>query len=116
MNMKILKVNIEGESIRCHSFILASCSEFFKNLFTSNMKEKQEMKVDLQNIPLKTFQLILKTLYTGCELLTKDNVLDVWSAVHQLQIHILVQHCEDFVVGNLSPETLETYRKQAELL
>uniref|UniRef100_A0A2C9LHZ3 BTB domain-containing protein n=1 Tax=Biomphalaria glabrata TaxID=6526 RepID=A0A2C9LHZ3_BIOGL len=109
------EVNIEGENIRCHSFILASCSEFFKNLLKSNLKEKQEMKVDLQNIPLKTFQLILKTLYTGCDLLTKDNVLEVWSAVHQLQIHILVQHCEDFVIGNLSPETMETYRKQAEL-
>uniref|UniRef100_A0A2C9M7N6 BTB domain-containing protein n=1 Tax=Biomphalaria glabrata TaxID=6526 RepID=A0A2C9M7N6_BIOGL len=110
------QVNIEGETIRCHLFILASCSEFFSSLIRSNMKEKQEMKVDLQNIPMKTFQLILKTLYTGCELLTKDNVLKVWSAVHQLQIHFLVQHCEDFILENISLEILETYKKHAEFL
>ncbi|XP_013060882.2 uncharacterized protein LOC106050455 [Biomphalaria glabrata] len=110
------QVNIEGETIRCHLFILASCSEFFSSLIRSNMKEKQEMKVDLQNIPMKIFQLILKTLYTGCELLTKDNVLEVWSAVHQLQIHFLVQHCEDFILENISLETLETYKKHAEFL
>ncbi|KAI8738657.1 uncharacterized protein LOC106050460 [Biomphalaria glabrata] len=110
------QVNIEGETIRCHSFILASSSEFFGGLLRSNMKEKLDMKVDLQNIPLNIFQLILKTLYTGCELLTKDNVLEVWSAVHQLQIDFLIQHCEDFVLKNISLETLEEYKKQAEFL
>ncbi|KAI8738655.1 kelch protein 8 [Biomphalaria glabrata] len=110
------QVNLEDESVRCHSFILASCSEFFGSLLRSNMKEKQDMKVDLQNIPSDIFLLILETLYTGCELLTKDNVLEVWSAVHQLQIHFLIQHCEEFVLGNISLETLETYKKQAEFL
>ncbi|KAK0041917.1 kelch-like protein 8 [Biomphalaria pfeifferi] len=110
------QVNIEGECIKCHSFILASCSEFFRSLLRSNMKEKLEMKVDLQNIPMNIFQLILKTLYTGCDLLTKDNVLEVWSAVHQLQIDCLIEHCEDFAIENVSIETLETYKKQAEFL
>ncbi|KAK6978440.1 kelch-like protein 8 [Biomphalaria glabrata] len=110
------QVNIEDECIKCHSFILASCSEFFRSLLRSNMKEKLEMKVDLQNIPMNIFQLILKTLYTGCELLTKDNVLEVWSAVHQLQIDCLIEHCEDFAIENVSIETLETYKKQAEFL
>uniref|UniRef100_A0A2C9KHR2 BTB domain-containing protein n=1 Tax=Biomphalaria glabrata TaxID=6526 RepID=A0A2C9KHR2_BIOGL len=110
------QVNIEGECIKCHSFILASCSEFFESLFRSNMKEKLDMKVDLQNIPLNIFQLILKTLYTGCKLLNVDNVLEVWSAAHQLQIHFLIKHCEDFILENISQETVETYRKQADFL
>ncbi|KAK0041927.1 kelch-like protein 8 [Biomphalaria pfeifferi] len=110
------EVKIEGETIRCHIFILASCSEFFGSLLRSSMREKREMTVDLQNISLNIFQLILKTLYTGCELLTKDNVMEVWSAVHRLQIHFLVQHCEVFVLKNISLETLETYKKQAEFL
>uniref|UniRef100_A0A2C9KSP9 BTB domain-containing protein n=1 Tax=Biomphalaria glabrata TaxID=6526 RepID=A0A2C9KSP9_BIOGL len=110
------QVIIDGECIRCHSFLLASCSEFFRCLLRSNMREKLEMKVDLQNIPLNIFQLILKTLYTGCELLTKDNVLEVWAAVHQLQFDFLIQHCEDFVSKNISPDTLKTYTKHAKFL
>ncbi|KAI8738658.1 uncharacterized protein LOC106050446 [Biomphalaria glabrata] len=110
------QVNIEGECVKCHSFILASCSEFFRSLLRSNMKEKLDMKVDLQNIPLNIFNLILQTLYTGCELLTKDNVLEVWSAVHLLQIHFLILHCEDYVLKNISLETLETYKRQGEFL
>nr|KAI8729103.1 kelch-like protein 8 [Biomphalaria glabrata] len=74
------------------------------------------MKVDLQNIPLSIFQLILKTLYTGCELLTKDNVLEVWSAVHQLQIQFLIQHCEDYISENISTDSLVNYKKQADSL
>ncbi|XP_013060881.2 uncharacterized protein LOC106050463 isoform X2 [Biomphalaria glabrata] len=109
------QVNVEGESIKVHSFMLASCSEFFRNLLNSNMKEKQEMKVDLPNISSTTFRLILETLYTGCELLTKYNVLEVWSAVHQLQIHFLMQHCEDFIVDNVTVETVSAYKKQAEI-
>ncbi|KAI8738646.1 uncharacterized protein LOC106050449 [Biomphalaria glabrata] len=110
------EVIIEGESIKCHSLILASCSEFFGGLLRSNMKEKLEMKVDLPSISFKTFQLILEILYTGCELLTKDNVLDVWAAVHQLQIHFLVQHCEEFVLENISVETMDAIKRQADFL
>ncbi|XP_013060865.2 uncharacterized protein LOC106050447 [Biomphalaria glabrata] len=110
------QVNIDGQTIRCHSFILASCSEFFASLLRSNMKEKLEMKVDLQNIGLEIFQLILRMLYTGNDLLTKDNVLEVWAAVHQLQIDFLIQQCEDLILENLSLETLETYKTQADFL
>ncbi|XP_013060866.2 uncharacterized protein LOC106050448 [Biomphalaria glabrata] len=110
------EVIIEGESIKCHSFLLASCSEFFYNLLDSNMKEKQEMKVNLQNISLKSFKLILDTLYTGSELLTKDNVLEIWATVHELQIEFLIQHCEDFVVDNVTLETMRVYKRQADIL
>uniref|UniRef100_A0A2C9L3V2 BTB domain-containing protein n=2 Tax=Biomphalaria glabrata TaxID=6526 RepID=A0A2C9L3V2_BIOGL len=111
-----LEINIDGERIRCNSFILASCSKFFRSLLRPNSKEKLESTIDLQTIPLNIFHLVLKTLYTGCDLLTKDNVLDVWSAVHQLQIDFLVQHCEDFTLENISLETLEIYKKKAEIL
>ncbi|XP_055898400.1 uncharacterized protein LOC106050452 [Biomphalaria glabrata] len=108
------EVIVEGERIKCHSFLLASCSEFFRNLLDSNMKEKQDMKVDLPNVTSKTFKLILNSLYTGEELLTNDNVLEVWSAVHMLQIRFLIQHCEDFIVDNVTIETIPEYKKQAE--
>ncbi|KAK0041919.1 kelch-like protein 8 [Biomphalaria pfeifferi] len=80
------------------------------------MKEKLEMKVDLPSISFKTFQLILEILYTGCDLLTKDNVLEVWAAVHQLQINFLVQHCEEFVLENISVETMDAIKRQADFL
>ncbi|KAK0041913.1 kelch repeat and BTB domain-containing protein 3, partial [Biomphalaria pfeifferi] len=110
------EVIVEGERIKCHSFLLASCSEFFRNLLDSNMKEKQDMKVNLPNVTSKTFKLILNSLYTGELLLTNDNVLDVWAAVHQLQIDFLVQHCEDFIVVNVTTETFQAYEKQADVL
>ncbi|KAK6978442.1 kelch-like protein 8 [Biomphalaria glabrata] len=110
------EVIVEGEHIKCHSFLLASCSEFFRNLLDSNMKEKQDMKVDLPNVTSKTFKLILNSLYTGELLLTNDNVLDVWAAVHQLQIDFLVQHCEDFIVVNVTVETFQAFKKQADVL
>lgn len=35
-------VKVQGETIECHRFLLAACSEFFNALFRSGMKEAAE--------------------------------------------------------------------------
>ncbi|KAH9491931.1 hypothetical protein Btru_026810 [Bulinus truncatus] len=49
------------------------------------MKESLEKSVTLEDVSLETLELILQILYIGCDVLTHDNVRDIWFACHRLQ-------------------------------
>lgn len=109
-------VKIDKESIECHRFILAACSDFFQALFNSGMKEVTENCVVLKNISVAVFELVLKSVYTGVNVLTLENFLEVWRAVHQLQIKFLKHLCEEFAIKSISIDTWENTHKTASLL
>lgn len=109
-------VNIDGTTIKCHRLILGACSEFFRCLFRSNMKETNENVVTLKGISVGTFNLILKYVYNGDNLLTVDNVIEVWRAVDQLQIDFMIDICEKFAINVMSLNNLEDIYKTAKLL
>nr|XP_055868523.1 kelch-like protein 40b isoform X3 [Biomphalaria glabrata] len=98
----------------CHRFLLAACSWFFKGLFRSGMIETK-LKCVTIDISYETFELILETLYTGHDVLTNDNVIDIWRAAHQLQIPFLIKECEEFAVSTLSLDNYIEYYKIAKL-
>ncbi|XP_059170027.1 uncharacterized protein LOC131951686 [Physella acuta] len=101
-------VEIDEVSIRCHRVILGASSPFFLGLLRSGMKEANEGHVVLQDVSVSTFQLILKALYTGEDVLSLDNFIEIWHAVDMLQIGSLVELCESFAAKNIQ---LENFRK-----
>ncbi|XP_059164123.1 kelch-like protein 41 [Physella acuta] len=109
-------VKIDKESIECHRFILAACSDFFQALFNSGMKEVTDNFVTLKDISVAEFELILKAIYTGVDILTLDNFIEVWRAVHQLQIHFMIDLCEKFAIKSISMDKWQSIYKNAHLL
>ncbi|CAL1533989.1 unnamed protein product, partial [Lymnaea stagnalis] len=109
-------IEIGHTKFSCHRFILGACSGFFRGLFRSGMKESDAQNITLQNISSDTFKLVLEALYTGHGVLTNDNVIDIWHAVHQLQIKFLIQECENFVIRHLSLDNYEEIFHCAKLL
>ncbi|XP_059165032.1 uncharacterized protein LOC131947754 [Physella acuta] len=109
-------VKIADETIECHRLILAACSEFFKGLFRSGMREVTENCVVLEDISSDVFKIILKIVYTGSNLLTLENNFEVWRAVHQLQIPFLVNLCETFAIEALTVDTWGNIYTNAKLL
>ncbi|XP_059158706.1 kelch-like protein 8 [Physella acuta] len=100
-------IKIQNDTITCHKFVLAACSEFFQALFRSGMREVTENSVVLKDVSYEIFQLILKTLYTGVNVLTLDNFIHVWRAVHMLQISFMVKMCESFAAKSITMENWE---------
>lgn len=109
-------VKINDSVIGCHRVILGACSEFFGCLFRSNMKETKENMVTLAGITVETFELILKSVYTGVNVLTGDNLIDIWLAVDQLQIDFMINICEKFAVNIISLNNFDKIHKTAQLL
>ncbi|XP_059171595.1 calicin-like [Physella acuta] len=101
-------VKVDDVSLPCHRIFLAASSHFFRALLMTDMKEAKESCVTINGISLKTFQHILKSMYTGKVPLTKDNFIDIWQAADQLQIDFIVAHCEDFAAKAISVENFES--------
>ncbi|XP_059158704.1 kelch-like protein 41 [Physella acuta] len=109
-------IKIHDDTITCHKLVLAACSEFFQALFRSGMREVKENCVVLKDVSYEIFQLILKTLYTGVNVLTLDNFIHVWRAVHMLQINFMVKMCERFAIASITLDNWEYIYTTSKLL
>ncbi|XP_059175118.1 uncharacterized protein LOC131955145 [Physella acuta] len=109
-------VKVQNDTIKCHRLILAACSDFFKALFRSGMKEANEKFMVLDDVSCEVFRLILNSIYTGTSLITPDNFIEVWRTAHMLQVNFLVKFCEEFAIETCSLDTWENIYFHAELL
>jgi len=109
-------IEVEGEIFNSHKFILSSCSGFFKGLFSSNMKESLNNHVSLKDVSRNTFRTILECLFESKNLVSKDNLIDIWKASDMLQILCLVSRCEDFASKKLEVENAVEILQTADLL
>ncbi|CAL1548634.1 unnamed protein product, partial [Lymnaea stagnalis] len=108
-------VKIEDTEIKCHRFIL-SCSKYFCEHFRSGIKEVTDGRDPLRGISCDTFKLILEALYTGINVVTKDNAIAIWFASIQLQIDFMIELCEKMVVKMLSLDNFEEIYRNAKLI
>ncbi|XP_059170039.1 kelch-like protein 22 [Physella acuta] len=108
-------VKIANETVQCHRLILAACSEFFKGLFRSGMREVTENCVVLHDVSYEGFQLVLKTIYTGENILTLENLFEVWRAVNRLQITFMIDLCENFAIEAIKLDTWENIYSNAKM-
>ncbi|CAL1547911.1 unnamed protein product, partial [Lymnaea stagnalis] len=109
-------IEVDNTEIRCHRFILASCSEFFCGLFRSGMREVTYGRASLQGISCETFHLILHAIYTASDVITEGNVIAIWHASNQLQIDFMIELCEKTVVKMLSLDNFEEVYRNAKLI
>ncbi|KAH9490569.1 Kelch repeat and BTB domain-containing protein A55 [Bulinus truncatus] len=105
-------VMIDNVEFSCHKFVLNACSGFFETLFQFGNSKK----TNIQGISIEIFSLILDAIYSGSDVLTQDNMMEMWNAGHQLQIGFLMSECEDFVLKNINSKNWYTVYCNAESL
>ncbi|GFO38885.1 kelch-like protein 25 [Plakobranchus ocellatus] len=98
-------IKVENETFPCHRFILSANSGFFEAMFRSGMREALDGQVELKkNISAETFRMIRDYIYFGTDILTEENVMQVWHASNQLQIEFLYESCNQLLKKILSKE------------
>ncbi|XP_059179245.1 uncharacterized protein LOC131958301 [Physella acuta] len=85
-------------------------------MFRSGMREATESSLVLKGIPVPVFELVLKAIYSGLDVLTLENFIDVWQAVHQLQIDFMIKSCQHFAIQSISINMWEEIYRNAKLL
>ena len=93
-------LSIEGHKIHCHKLILSTCSNVFKAMFTTEMREKHNNEIALKGIQLSTVKSLLAFMYSdtvdGDEITT-----DLLAAAEFYEVLKLKRKCEKRLITEL---------------
>ncbi|XP_051967517.1 kelch-like protein 26 isoform X3 [Xyrauchen texanus] len=96
---------IEKERFEVHKAVLASCSDYFRAMFTGGMKESKQDTIELQGLSAKGLKHIIDFAYSSEVTLDLDCIQDVLGAAVFLQMVPVVELCEEFLKSAMSVET-----------
>ncbi|KAK7487949.1 hypothetical protein BaRGS_00020850 [Batillaria attramentaria] len=98
-------VTVGDESFLCHKVVLASVSRFFQALFR-NEPTSDHVPIDNDYVSANAFGVFVDMLYKKLDGVTDANTAnDVLIAAMFLQVQFLQEHCERFLVNDMTPDT-----------
>ncbi|XP_026552863.1 kelch-like protein 23 [Pseudonaja textilis] len=90
-----------GVLFHCHKAVLAACSNYFKAMFTSDMKEKSKDQIHLSLFSPTILESLVLFTYTSEIQITKQNVQSLLQAADHLQFTSVKKACEQFLIRHL---------------
>ncbi|XP_025104455.1 kelch-like protein 10 isoform X2 [Pomacea canaliculata] len=94
----------DNKRLHVHRNILASCSRYFRSLFTSVMAGSGQIEVQLPGVTFADMEAILQYAYLQQARLTPDNIESVMFTADRLNVLGLLKQCTDFLATHLSHE------------
>ncbi|XP_035687771.1 kelch repeat and BTB domain-containing protein 2-like [Branchiostoma floridae] len=94
-------LEVEGRSFPCHRAILASCSPYFRTMFTSGYAEAKQERISIQDVSDVAMATILDYAYTGCLQTEPDQVQAVMSAARLLQVDFVGRKAAEYMKDHL---------------
>ncbi|XP_068127299.1 kelch-like ECH-associated protein 1A [Hyperolius riggenbachi] len=104
----LLKVSYNGheEDFPVHKIVLASCSSFFKAMFTNNFRECNAKEIIIKDICPFVLQRLIEFAYTSRITVGEKCVLHVLLAAMRYQMEDVSKACSDFLVKHLDPSNV----------
>ncbi|KAI1888673.1 hypothetical protein AGOR_G00187560 [Albula goreensis] len=93
-------LQVQGQAFPAHRIILAGCSEYFRGMFCSGMRESRQACVQLHSLGTELgaeFGVLLQSCYTGVLQLGWDCVFERVCAALQLQLCPALPLCLHFL-------------------
>ena len=95
---------VDGQKFGVHRAVLASCSPYFRSMFTSEMKESHQNVIELHGFSAVGMQAVLDFIYTSTVSLNVQNMQDILSAANYLQILSVEKFCCEFLQSEISAQ------------
>ncbi|XP_053558931.1 kelch-like ECH-associated protein 1A [Bombina bombina] len=89
------------EDFHVHKIVLASCSSFFRAMFTNNFQECNAREVTVKDICPIVMQRLIEFAYTSRITVGEKCVLHVLLAAMQYQMEDVAKACSDFLIKQL---------------
>lgn len=99
-----IQVPEENAKFPVHRVIMASCSHYFRSLFTSNVLEYGKNEIQICGVSASTMDFLIQYAYLRHVPITSENVEDLFAAADRFHIFGLLKECSDFLLDELSPE------------
>ena len=96
-------IQVEGEKIKCHRLVLASSSQYFRNMFSHDLQEKLTGELTLRTLKAAAVRDLIHYCYTGELEVDMCDIKPYLEAGHHLQLLQLIDNIDDFVAGNVDP-------------
>ncbi|CAH1249148.1 KLHL9 [Branchiostoma lanceolatum] len=90
---------VDGKEIPAHKNILASCSDYFRAMFTRGMRECNQDTVEIKGVPYSGLENVVQYMYTSQITLNSETVQDVLTTANHLQISAVVQFCHEYLIS-----------------
>ncbi|XP_066279754.1 kelch repeat and BTB domain-containing protein 8-like [Branchiostoma lanceolatum] len=94
-------LEVDGRSFPCHRAVLASCSPYFRGMFTSGYAEAKQERISIQDVSEVAMATILDYAYTGCLQTEPDQVQAVMSAARLLQVDFVGRKAAEYMKDHL---------------
>ncbi|XP_062594084.1 kelch-like protein 26 isoform X2 [Saccostrea cucullata] len=95
---------VEGQTFQAHRVVLASCSDYFRAMFTDGLVECQRETIRLNGVTANGMKNLIDFAYSSKLLLDFDNVEDILLSANHVQMLPVLQACSDFLKQHLSIE------------
>ncbi|KAL3853646.1 hypothetical protein ACJMK2_017176 [Sinanodonta woodiana] len=94
----------EKRTFPVHRAVMASCSHYFKSLFTSELHETSQTDIKINGVSAETMELLIQYAYLKELQLTPENIEDIFAASDRFNILGLLNDCVAFISLNLTAE------------
>ena len=117
--MKLLLIFVSfhfpGEKYDVHKVILVSCSDYFRSMFTSGMKECNQKEIELKGVTSRGLEKVLEVIYTSTTSLEADDIFDVIAAATHLQVTPVIEFCEKNFLSGMTTSNFFDFINTAKL-
>lgn len=91
----------DGEEFQAHRVVLASCSDYFRAMFTDEMRERGQSEISLNGVSAMGMRCLLDYAYTSRLSLNLANIQDVLAAAAHVQVVTIVEACSNYLQAQL---------------
>lgn len=95
---------IEDHQFQAHKALLATQSDYFRIMFTADMRERDQNKIHLKGLTATGFSHVLQFMYYGTIELSMSTVHEILQAAMYVQLIEVVKFCCSFLLAKICLE------------